>query len=309
MNRTNFSNARLQNSMPPWSALARYASGLSVSERFSLFMYDTGRGTTDKSSAPIILIHGLGDEADSWRHLIPLLADRHRVVAPDLPGFGRSVVKKKATLACHVAAITAILEQIGPAILVGSSMGAAVAELTAFRMPEKVPGLVLLDGGLPSAGKLNAGMLASLVPGIGERGYRAYRQDHEAAYRSLVPYYADLARLPEEDRAFLRERVIARVESETQLRAYFSSFRSFIRTAIFTGPACRRKFTSFPGSVFIGWGEKDSVMPKATALLLSATRRDAKYVTFAGAGHLPHQETPEVVAAELETFFLSCKIS
>jgi pimeloyl-ACP methyl ester carboxylesterase len=38
----------------------------------------------------LLLVHGLGDEADSWRHVLLPLAERYHVVAPDLPGFGRS---------------------------------------------------------------------------------------------------------------------------------------------------------------------------------------------------------------------------
>mgnify|MGYP001770903147 CR=1 FL=1 len=49
-----------------------------------LHLYAAGRGPA------LVLLHGLADEADSWRQVIPVLAQTHRVIAPDLPGFGRS---------------------------------------------------------------------------------------------------------------------------------------------------------------------------------------------------------------------------
>lgn len=44
----------------------------------------------------LILIHGLQDEADTWRHVFEPLAQRYRVIAPDLPGFGRSDKPQKS---------------------------------------------------------------------------------------------------------------------------------------------------------------------------------------------------------------------
>src|SRR3978361_1686033 len=48
------------------------------------FMYDAGEGP------PVVLIHGYGDTADGWRRAVPGLLDGHRVIALDVPPFGRS---------------------------------------------------------------------------------------------------------------------------------------------------------------------------------------------------------------------------
>jgi pimeloyl-ACP methyl ester carboxylesterase len=208
----------------------------------------------------------------------------------------------------HAKAVSALLRETGPAILVGSSMGGAIAELAAFQEPDMVKALVFIDGGLPSAGGSSRALLASLVPGIGERGYRAWRLDHEGAYGSLAPYYGDLAALPESDRVFLRERVIARVESESQLRAYFSSFRSFIAQAIFRASAFRDRLAKLDIPLLFIWGELDRILPLTSRASLLAIRADATSVTIPGAGHLPHQERPAEVAAAIEEFFAEHKI-
>src|SRR5689334_24057686 len=48
------------------------------------FLYDAGDGP------PVVLVHGYGDTADGWRRVVPGLLARHRVIALDVPPFGRS---------------------------------------------------------------------------------------------------------------------------------------------------------------------------------------------------------------------------
>ena len=88
--------------MTPWPSLAPYAQTIPLTGG-DLFYYDTKKPLPDSplpvpdSPLPhkkptIVLIHGLADEADTWRHIIHALADTGcRIIAPDLPGFGRSL--------------------------------------------------------------------------------------------------------------------------------------------------------------------------------------------------------------------------
>jgi pimeloyl-ACP methyl ester carboxylesterase len=280
-------------------------------EKEALFFYDVppqdpgpspgGNHSGGTEKPAIILIHGLGDEADSWRHLIPHLgAAGYRTLAPDLPGFGRSRTGGRAAMEGHVRAILRLIEAaVGPSasvVLAGSSMGAIVAEAAAFKRPAQ--GLILLDGGLPLSTGLSPGLIFMALPIGGKRWYRAFRSNPEGAYRSLEPYYADMGALAKEDRQFLRERVMARVESGAQERAYFSSLRSMLRTSLFSAPAFVRGLRAFSGKVLILWGEKDTVIPAASAEALRRTRPDAVFRSIAGAGHLPHQEAaPETAEA------------
>jgi len=289
--------------MKPWPSLAGYRRELELPQiRTKLFLYDSG--SAQSSATPIILIHGLGDEADSWRHLFAPLAAERRVLAPDLPGFGRSVCRRGANLATHVQAILALLAETGPAVLVGSSLGAAVAELTAQARPDLARGLALIDGGLPGAGGLSPSVVASLLPFVGKRGYRAYRHDHDAAFASLAPYYADVTALPNADRDFLRARVIDRVESDAQMNAYYASFRSYVATAVGRGAAIGRRLRNAGDRLplLILWGDADRILPIATVDVLRGLRPDAAAFTVAGAGHLPHQERPEETVRVLKEF-------
>jgi pimeloyl-ACP methyl ester carboxylesterase len=290
--------------MNPWPALAPLSRELRRGDKETIFYYDTRTAASPPGDAKpvIILIHGLGDDADSWRRLIPLLSGTFRVLAPDLPGFGRSAASGRAGIKRHVAAVLALLAETGPAILAGNSMGALVAEEAAMTRPDLVRALVLLDGGIPTAAALDRGFLLMALPFAGKKWYRAFRADHERAWQSLFGYYADIMSLPEADRRFLRERAIARVESSSQERAYFASLRSLILHSAFHSGRLARFLSGFPGKLLIIWGAEDTVLPPESSRPIRELRPDAAFNRISGAGHLPHQEKPEETAAVILQF-------
>ena len=96
---------------------------------------------------PLVVVHGLGGAAVNFTLLAPLLARRHRVLIPDLPGHGKTEPLERAddltTYADHVAAL-AELEGMFPAPLVGYSMGGVIALRLAVSRPKSVTGLALV---------------------------------------------------------------------------------------------------------------------------------------------------------------------
>jgi len=313
--------------MKLWPTLAPLARRLVLGPGRSLFFLDSGRsggvgrdGRRDSSAAEslpsLLLIHGLGDEADSWRHLVAPLSRRYRVIAPDLPGFGRSTWRGGTSLRDCEAAVLALvaalrLERVVP---VGSSLGAAIAQRVAARLGTAAPGLVLVDGGWPpapakrrtrrpaGASSREASMLSMLLPIRGERRYTAYRRDHPGAIRSLGPYYADFDALPEEERSFLARRVIDRVECDSQRRAYFSLLRSAVLSTILGRRSYLRDLAALRCPMLVLWGSEDRVLPRATADYLCSIAPAARSVLLEGAGHLPQQDRPAAVLSALEEF-------
>jgi len=296
--------------MNPWPSLAPYGKTLSMPGG-ELFYYDSGEGAGKPTAAkpPIMLIHGLGDEADTWRHIFPLLSGAgYRVIAPDLPGFGRSRWKSIISVRCHCRSVMRLMTMIGaasadnPAVLAGSSLGASIAEMIAGKRPDLVKGLIFLDGCFPFPYKIDKGLFLQGLPFVGRSWYRSFRSNHEAAWKSLHPYYGDLDGMSQADREFLRERVIARVESPHQERGYFATLRSMNVFLIFGGRSLTRAIKAFPGRIFLLWGEKDRVFPPEKNVLFRGLRPDAKFTLIPGAGHLPHQEKPDATAAEILRF-------
>jgi pimeloyl-ACP methyl ester carboxylesterase len=181
-------------------------------------------------------------------------------------------------------------------------MGALIAESAAFRRPDQTRALVLMDGCFPMTGGINKDLLLLGLPFAGKKWYRAFRKDHEKARQSLAPYYHNFEALPEEDKQFLRDRVIARVESRTQERAYFAFLRSFTLVNLFWKSGFSWCVKNFPGKILLLWGAEDQVVKPGAAAAIRSLRPDAAYAEIPGAGHLPHQEKPVETAAAICSF-------
>lgn len=282
--------------MKPWPGLEPYGRTLALPQSgFDLFLYDTGPA----QGATILLVHGLGDEADSWRYLLPALAGGQRVLAPDLPGFGRSGRPGRSLSAPFlVSALLELLDELGPSpvLLIGSSLGGLLCQQIALSQPERAAGLVLLDGTLLATGQaLNLNLLLFMVPGLGELLYTRLRRDPAAAYDTLRPYYADLDGLPEADRDFLYRRVNQRVWSNSQRRAYFSVLRQLALWSPRQQKSLPERLGQCQVPTLVLWGEHDHIVSIDAAQALIRLQPTARLVTVAGSGHLPHQERPQAV--------------
>lgn len=108
--------------------------------------YDAGSGPT------VLLLHGVGVTAEIWWQNIEALAERHRVIAPDLVGSGLTGAGRYRDgpihdhVLDHLEAMIAALD-LGPIAVAGSSLGGLFAALLYFRRPERVTHLILASSG------------------------------------------------------------------------------------------------------------------------------------------------------------------
>ena len=130
---------------------------------------------------PVLAVHGITASHLEWPLLASRLAD-HPVIAPDLRGRGRSnTLPEPWGMRDHADDMAAVLDAFGAdrALVVGHSMGGFVAVRTADQHPDRVAGLVLVDGGLPLPIRLPAGVAPAdaatvLLGPAGERLTRVY---------------------------------------------------------------------------------------------------------------------------------------
>jgi 3-oxoadipate enol-lactonase len=120
--------------------MRREANVLSVTE---LWYDETGDGP------PVVLLHEGVVDSRIWDPVLPLLADRHRVVRYDQRGFGRSPLPDSPY--SLVGDLMSVLDAAGidRAALVGCSRGGGIALTAAVERPERVSALILAGSGLP----------------------------------------------------------------------------------------------------------------------------------------------------------------
>src|SRR5258708_18353280 len=135
-----------------WSTRASAAAGESIASRTAeiegvkLHYLTAGHGPS------LILLHGYAETSLMWKPIIPVLAARFTVIAPDLPGIGDSAIPndgldmKTAAIRMHALARSLGVQQ---AEVVGHDIGLMVAYAYAAQFPAEVTKLVVMDAFLP----------------------------------------------------------------------------------------------------------------------------------------------------------------
>jgi pimeloyl-ACP methyl ester carboxylesterase len=103
---------------------------------------------TAGEGAPLLLLHGVGDSAQTWELTIPILARTHRVYAPSLPGFGMSAKEgSDFSPEFFTSFVTTFLDalELKQVAIAGNSLGGLIAMRLALESPDRVNALVLID--------------------------------------------------------------------------------------------------------------------------------------------------------------------
>ncbi|MGE5253352.1 MAG: alpha/beta fold hydrolase [Planctomycetaceae bacterium] len=241
----------------------------------------------DKGS-PVILIHGLGASAEIWMYNIEALAGQHRVLVPDLPGFGRS---DRPGPSFSPFDYTSFLDAFMKALriekgsLVGQSLGGGIALHAALRFPQKVEKLVLVD----SAG-LGKEVIWTLklmsLPLVGEVVSRPSRiglriffklavRDQSLITEDFIELYYQFLSRPGFQEFFLR--ILRRI---VDLRGAREEILNPIRNHL----------QDIDQPVLIVWGEKDRVLPFKHGYWGREKLPHARLQIMERCGHIPFFE-------------------
>ena len=252
------------------------------------------------SGPALVCVHGLSGSALNWMAVGPALAERHRVLALDLRGFGRTPLGPGTRLGDNRHLLDRFLRDVvrSPAVVVGNSMGGLLAVLQAAAAPETVSSLVLVDPALPWRGRqpfdlsLWAFFVSLLPPLLGEAtlGRSGRRMGAERVVGGVLEACCvDAGRVPE-------DMVRALVEQETERFASPRSFRALAQASRSLLWALGRRglmgtYDRLAAPTLIVHGEEDRLVPAAFSLAIG--RRFGWHVeVLPDAGHVPMMEVP-----------------
>jgi len=249
----------------------------------------------------MVLIHGLGSFAESWRYVLAGLAPYGRVIALDLPGFGQSSKPRRAYrldfLVAAVAEALAALD-VDRAHLVGHSLGGGVAAALASAHPDLVDRLALVAAAVPGFDlHLSWAMRMIAWPGVGEL-LGALVTPRLATSALERCFYAPA---PDEVAFFVEHGFAERACGEARA-AYLATLRG--ATLDFTTDAARHRdgLARFPRPVLVVHGLQDRVVPPEHAGLVLDGLPGAEARWLDRCGHFPQIEHAATVNGWLREF-------
>ena len=246
------------------------------------------------SGPPVILIHGITSSSENWSTVGPMLAEDYTVLAPDLIGHGNSAKPRgdysMGAFASGVRDLALALD-IGPATVVGHSLGGGVAMQFSYQFPERAVRLALIDsGGL--GGTVHGLLRAATLPGAELvlpllAGSRVLKVG-EAAGRLLdwagIRLGTDALEMAR-GHASLRDRE-ARLAFVHTLRASLDPRGQRVR-------ATDRLYLAAELPLLILWGERDRIIPVGHGRRAHQMVQGSRLEVFESAGHFPHLDEPE----------------
>ncbi len=240
----------------------------------------------------LLLVHGMAGSSSTWNEVLPALAERYTVIAPDLPGHGQSdKPPQDYSLGAQANSLRDLLVALGVerATVVGQSLGGGITMQLAYQHPQYCERLVLVSSGglgrevslllraltLPGVEYLAPVLFPSIVRDVGNtvsgwlRGVGLRAPGIEQEWRSYVSLVD-----PDTRRAFLR------------------TLHSVVDFGGQTVSALDRLYLASLMPSLIVWGDRDRIIPVAHAHEAHAAMPGSRLVIFEGSGHFLHTEEP-----------------
>lgn len=250
------------------------------------------RAWTGGEGDALVLVHGAwGDARSHWSRVWEPLAERFRVIAPELPGLGDRSAPGLPSFDAYAGWVARLVESLDVprAWCVGNSLGAPIVWQLAPRLGARCSGVVLVDG-TPASYRFPALLRGLASFSAGRRIVRAVYERAGMNPAMLARVYADPARAPEELRQLLAHPPPSLVE--------------LIVNVVLAGS---RPAPPPPAPALIVWGEADRLPGLGPAVGRRFQRGvpGARLAVIPSAGHYPQMERPEEFVKALVDFTAS----
>jgi pimeloyl-ACP methyl ester carboxylesterase len=253
------------------------------------------------SGPPIVLIHGITASSSVWELVGPRLARHHTVLAPDLIGHGQSAKPRgdysMGAFASGVRDLVLWLD-LGPATVVGHSLGGGVAMQFAYQFPQRTERLALVSSG--GLGRRVHGFLrAATLPGsefvlpllAGPQVLSAGRAVGRVLARAGVKLGND---------ALEMARGHASLGDPESRAAFVHTLRASVDAGGQRVQAVDRLYLAEELPLLIVWGAGDRIIPPEHGQRAHQLVPGSRFELFERAGHFPHLDEPERFVATLE---------
>jgi pimeloyl-ACP methyl ester carboxylesterase len=258
---------------------------------------------TGGSGPLLVLIHGITSSSATWDGVLPRLARRYTVLAPDLLGHGHSdKLRGDYSVGAHANTIRDLLDARGyvKASFVGHSLGGGVALQFAYQYPQRIDRLVLVaPGGFGR--EVSLLLRAASVPGSGPLLALAASRPIVEAGTLLTQ---TLGRFGVHGNTDLEEigRAYALLADRDSRRAFIHTLRSVVDYGGQRVSALERIGSTDGTPSLIVWGEDDRVVPARQGMDAHRTMPHIHLRVFKQTGHFPHRDDPTRFARVVAEF-------
>ena len=252
---------------------------------------------------PVLLIHGITSSSRTWKSIMPRLAEKHTVIAPDLLGHGRSAKPQgDYSLGAYASGARDLLVALdSPKVtVVGHSLGGGIAMQFCYQFPEHTARLALVDtGGIGP--EVNPALRAASLPGAELVLPLLFSPTlHDAALKARN-FLSGFGLRGSADIEGVAEGFASLTEADAR-RAFLHTVRSVIDPSGQRVSAADRLYLTREIPSLIVWGDRDRVIPVSHAELAHELMPGSRLEIFPGAGHFPFNDDPDRFIEVLEDF-------
>lgn len=258
---------------------------------------------TEGEGPVVLLIHGMAGSAATWNEVIPVLSRFYTVIAPDLPGHGRSAKPRgDYSLGALASFLRDLMATLGHerATVVGQSLGGGVAMQFSYQYPQRCERLVLVGaGGLGQEVMPILRVLAA--PGVDLVLPVAFLPILRDAGNAVGRALRAVGLRPSPQMNEIWRSYSSLVEPETR-NAFVHTLRSVIDTKGQRVSARDKLYLAARMPTLLVWGDHDPIIPVSHAYETHEEIPGSRLEIFEGVGHFPHVEEPQRFADVLIDF-------